>query len=186
MFGAEQLLMNKCESVEVFERYKKMIEDFKAYYTKQGFPVYENPSPGNKKGGITTLEEKSLGCVEKAGTTKIVDVLAYGETVKKCGVSALNAPGNDLIAATALAAAGCQIVLFTTGRGTPFSTFVPTMKISTNDNLAAFKNNWIDFNAFGMDEDGLFDLLIKTVNGEYTCKSEDIREIAFYKTGVTL
>ena len=186
MFGAEKLLMNKCESKEVFEAYRKMIEDFKDYYTKNGFPVYENPSPGNKKGGITTLEEKSLGCVEKAGTTKIVDVLAYGETVKKRGVSALNAPGNDLIAATALAAAGCQIVLFTTGRGTPFSTFVPTMKISTNDNLAAFKNNWIDFNAYGMDEDGLFDLLIKTVNGEYKCKSEDIREIAFYKTGVTL
>ena len=186
MFGAEQLLMNKCESEEVFLRYKKMIEDFKAYYTKQGFPVYENPSPGNKKGGITTLEEKSLGCVEKAGSTKIVDVLAYGERVKKSGVSALNAPGNDLIAATALAASGCQIVLFTTGRGTPFSTFVPTMKISTNDNLASFKNNWIDFNAFGMDEEGLFDLILKTVNGEYLCKSEDIREIAFYKTGVTL
>ena len=186
MFGAEQLLMNKCESKEIFEKYRKMIEDFKDFYTKNGFPVYENPSPGNKKGGITTLEEKSLGCVEKAGTTKSVDVLAYGETVKKQGVSALNAPGNDLIAATALAASGCQIVLFTTGRGTPFSTFVPTMKISTNDNLASFKNNWIDFNAYGMDEDGLFDLLIKTVNGEYQCKSEDIREIAFYKTGVTL
>lgn len=186
MFGAEQLLMNKCENEQVFIAYLKMIEDFKAYYTKNGFPVYENPSPGNKKGGITTLEEKSLGCVEKAGSTKIVDVLAYGETVKKRGVSALNAPGNDLIAATALAASGCQVVLFTTGRGTPFSTFVPTMKISTNDNLASFKNNWIDFNAFGMDEDGLFDLLLKTVNGEYLCKSEDIREIAFYKTGVTL
>ena len=186
MFGAEQLLMNKCESEQVFNDYRKMIEDFKDYYTKNGFPVYENPSPGNKKGGITTLEEKSLGCVEKAGTTKIVDVLAYGDSVKKSGVSALNAPGNDLIAATALAASGCQIVLFTTGRGTPFSTFVPTMKISTNDNLASFKNNWIDFNAFSMDEDGLFDLLIKTVNGEYSCKSEDIREIAFYKTGVTL
>lgn len=186
MFGAEQLLMNKCESEEVFENYKKMIEDFKNYYIDNGFPVYENPSPGNKKGGITTLEEKSLGCVEKAGTTKIVDVLGYGEMVKKKGVSVLNAPGNDLIAATALAAAGCQIVLFTTGRGTPFSTFVPTMKISTNDNLASFKNNWIDFNAFGMDDEGLFDLLIKTVNGEYLCKSEDIRELAFYKTGVTL
>ena len=186
MFGAEQLLMNKCENQDVFNAYRKMIEDFKDYYTKNGFPVYENPSPGNKKGGITTLEEKSLGCVEKAGTTKIVDVLQYGETVKKRGVSALNAPGNDLIAATALAAAGCQIVLFTTGRGTPFSTFIPTMKISTNDNLASFKNNWIDFNAFGMDEEGLFELLIKTVNGEYICKSEDIREIAFYKTGVTL
>ncbi len=186
MFGAEQLLMNKCESMEIFEKYRLMIENFKKYYTEQGFPVYENPSPGNKKGGITTLEEKSLGCVEKAGTTKIVDVLDYGEIVKKTGVSALNAPGNDLIAATALAASGCQIVLFTTGRGTPFSTFVPTMKISSNDRLAEFKNNWIDFNAFGMDEDGLFDLLVKTIDGEYTCKSEKIREIAFYKTGVTL
>ncbi len=186
MFGAEQLLMNKCESKEVFDEYLKMIVDFKNYYTDNGFPVYENPSPGNKKGGITTLEEKSLGCVEKAGTTKIVDVLGYGEMVKKQGVSVLNAPGNDLIAATALAAAGCQIVLFTTGRGTPFSTFVPTMKISTNDGLASFKNNWIDFNAYGMDEEGLFELLTKTINGEYLCKSEDIREIAFYKTGVTL
>ena len=186
MFGAEQLLMNKCKSQEVFEKYKKMIEDFKAYYTKHGFPVYENPSPGNKKGGITTLEEKSLGCIEKAGSTEIVDVLAYGELVKEQGVSALNAPGNDLIAATALASSGCQIVLFTTGRGTPFSTFVPTMKIGTNNNISAHKSNWIDFNAYSMDEDGLFALLKKTANGEYTCKSEDIREIAFYKTGVTL
>ncbi len=186
MFGAEQLLMNKCKNEQVFEKYKKMIEDFKAYYTKQGFPVYENPSPGNKKGGITTLEEKSLGCIEKAGSTEIVDVLAYGELVKEGGVSALNAPGNDLIAATALAASGCQIVLFTTGRGTPFSTFVPTMKIGTNDNISAFKGGWIDFNAYSMDEDGLFDLLQKTVDGEYICKSEDVREIAFYKTGVTL
>ncbi|MBR2320600.1 MAG: altronate dehydratase [Clostridia bacterium] len=186
MFGAEQLLMNKCKNAQVFEKYKKMIEDFKAYYTKQGFPVYENPSPGNKKGGITTLEEKSLGCIEKAGSSEIVDVLDYGELVKEGGVSALNAPGNDLIAATALAASGCQIVLFTTGRGTPFSTFVPTMKIGTNNNISAFKNGWIDFNAYGMDEDGLFDLLLATINGDYKCKSEDVREIAFYKTGVTL
>lgn len=186
MFGAEQLLMNKCCNKEVFENYKSMIENFKDFYTSQGFPVYENPSPGNKKGGITTLEEKSLGCIEKAGSTEIVDVLGYGDVVKKTGVSTLNAPGNDLIASTALAAAGCQIVLFTTGRGTPFSTFVPTMKIASNSRLADFKNNWIDFNAFTMDEDGLFELLIKTVNGEVKAKSEDIREIAFYKTGVTL
>ena len=190
MFGAEQLLMNKCKNVQVFEKYKKMIEDFKAYYTDQGFPVYENPSPGNKKGGITTLEEKSLGCIEKAGTSEIVDVLAYGELLNPegngGGVYALNAPGNDLIAATALAASGAQIILFTTGRGTPFSTFVPTMKISTNDRLAAHKNGWIDFNAYGMDEEGLFALLCKAVSGEYKCKSEDVREIAFYKTGVTL
>ena len=186
MFGAEQILMNKCENQEIFEAYKQMIINFKNYYVKNGFPVYENPSPGNKKGGITTLEEKSLGCIEKAGTTKIVDVLDYGDVVKKRGVSVLNAPGNDLIASTALAAAGCQIVLFTTGRGTPFSTFVPTLKISTNTPLSEHKNNWIDFNAYTMDEDGLFDILLKTANGEYKCKSEDIREIAFYKTGVTL
>ncbi len=186
MFGAEQLLMNKCKTREVFEKYEKMIVDFKNYYLSQGFPVYENPSPGNKKGGITTLEEKSLGCVKKAGSTEIVDVLSYGEPVKEQGVSALNAPGNDLIAATALAASGCQIVLFTTGRGTPFSTFVPTMKISSNDRLSDFKDNWIDFNAYSMDEKALYDLLIKTLSGGYKCKSEDVREIAFYKTGVTL
>ena len=186
MFGAEQILMNKCESKEIFEKYTKMIVDFKDFYIKQGFPVYENPSPGNKKGGITTLEEKSLGCIEKAGTSKIVDVLDYGEVVKKQGVSTLNAPGNDLIASTALASSGCQIVLFTTGRGTPFSTFVPTMKIGTNDNISINKSNWIDFNAYSMDEDGLFDLLMQTINGEYKVKSEDFREIAFYKTGVTL
>ena len=186
MFGAEQLLMNKCRNLEVYKRYKRLIEDFKDYYLQQGFPVYENPSPGNKKGGITTLEEKSLGCVEKAGSTMLVDVLEYGEQVKVGGVSALNAPGNDLIAATALAASGCQIVLFTTGRGTPFSTFVPTMKIGTNNHISSFKNGWIDFNAYPMEEDKLFDLLLKTINGEYKCKSEDVREIAFYKTGVTL
>ncbi|MBO5224317.1 MAG: altronate dehydratase [Clostridia bacterium] len=186
MFGAEQLLMNKCKTAEVYERYKKMIENFKTYYTKQGFPVYENPSPGNKKGGITTLEEKSLGCVEKAGRSEITSVLDYGEIVEESGVSVLNAPGNDLIASTALGASGCQIVLFTTGRGTPFSTFVPTMKIATNTSLAKNKHKWIDFDAYTMDEDGLFELMLKTVNGEYTCKSEDVREIAFYKTGVTL
>ena len=186
MFGAEQLLMNKCESREVFEKYRDMIVNFKKFYTDNGFPVYENPSPGNKKGGITTLEEKSLGCIEKAGSTKIVDVLAYGEQVKKQGVSVLDAPGNDLIAATALAASGCQIVLFTTGRGTPFSTFVPTFKISTNDYLAGHKRNWIDFNAYSMDEKSLYRSIIDTCSGKIKCKSEDIREIAFYKKGVTL
>ena len=186
MFGAEHLLMNKCKNEDVYNRYVKMIKDFKNFYTSQGFPVYENPSPGNKDGGITTLEEKSLGCVQKAGQTQIVDVLAYGEQVKEQGVSVLNGPGNDLIAATALGASGCQIVLFTTGRGTPFSTFVPTLKIATNDKLSGFKANWIDFNAYSMDEQGLFDIVLKTANGEYKCKSEDVREIAFYKTGVTL
>ncbi|MBQ3490480.1 MAG: altronate dehydratase [Clostridia bacterium] len=186
MFGAEQILMNKCKNKQIFEKYKQMIIDFKNYYIRQGFPVYENPSPGNKKGGISTLEEKSLGCIEKAGTSAIVDVLNYGEQIKEKGISVLNAPGNDLIAATALAASGAQLVLFTTGRGTPFSTFVPTMKIGTNNNISAYKTNWIDFNAYGMDEEGLFALILKTINGEYVCKSEDVREIAFYKTGVTL
>lgn len=186
MFGAEQLLMNKCRDWDTFEKYRKMIEDFRNYYVAQGFPVYENPSPGNKEGGITTLEEKSLGCVEKAGSSAINGVLAYGETIREHGVNVLNAPGNDLIAATALAAAGCQLVLFTTGRGTPFSTFVPTMKIASNHSLAVKKANWIDFDASDNDESALFDLVLQTAGGEYRCKSEDIREIAFFKTGVTL
>ncbi len=186
MFGAEQRLMDKCKDRETFLKYRKMIEDFKRFYQTQGFPVYENPSPGNRAGGITTLEEKSLGCVEKAGSTSINSVLSYGECVKQNGVSVLNAPGNDLIAATALAAAGCQLVLFTTGRGTPFSTFVPTMKISSNAPLAEKKSSWIDFDASSMNAEALFDLIIKTAEGLYFCKSEDIREIAFFKTGVTL
>ena len=186
MFGAEQRLMDRCASADVFARYRDMIVNFKKFYTDQGFPVYENPSPGNKKGGITTLEEKSLGCVQKAGHTKIVDVLAYGDSVSLPGVSVLNAPGNDLVAATALAAAGCQMVLFTTGRGTPFSTFVPTVKISSNNRIAALKDHWIDFNAYGMDEDGLFRLILALANGDVRTKSEANREIAFYKTGVTL
>lgn len=186
MFGAEQILMNQCKDRALFERYKKMIEDFKRHYTDLGFPVYENPSPGNKAGGITTLEEKSLGCITKAGKSRIVDLLDYGEIRKKAGLTLLNAPGNDPIAATALAASGCQMILFTTGRGTPFSTLVPTVKIATNERLAAKKKSWIDFCAFSMDEDGLFDLILKTANGEYSCLGEDVREIAFYKTGVTL
>lgn len=186
MFGAERLLMNKCESEEVYEKYRDMIVNFKKYYTDNGFPVYENPSPGNRKGGITTLEEKSLGCIKKAGETKIVDVLRYGEIVKRAGVSVLDAPGNDLIAATALAASGAQIVLFTTGRGTPFSTFVPTFKIATNGDLAKKKSGWIDFNAYTMDDNGLYKAIIDCINGESKAKSEDEREIAFYKTGVTL
>ena len=186
MFGAEQILMNRCESEEIFEQYKSMIENFKDFYTSQGFPVYENPSPGNREGGITTLEEKSLGCIKKAGESKIVEVLGYGERRQKDGLCVLDAPGNDLIAATALAAAGCQMVLFTTGRGTPFSTFVPTMKIATNTRIAEKKKNWIDFCAYSMDEDALFDLILQTANGEYTCLGEDVREIAFFKTGVTL
>ncbi len=186
MFGAEQLLMNKCETEEIYERYKEMIVNFKKFYTDNGFPVYENPSPGNREGGITTLEEKSLGCVKKAGSGKIVDVLSYGEQAKRAGVSVLDAPGNDLIAATALAASGCQIILFTTGRGTPFSAAVPTVKIASNDTLAAKKEKWIDFSAYSMDEKALYKLVIACLNGEYKCKSEETREIAFYKKGVTL
>ena len=186
MFGAEQRLMNRCNDRETYARYCKLITDFRDYYTAQGFPVYENPSPGNRAGGITTLEEKSLGCIEKAGHTAICDVLPYAGRVKESGVSVLNAPGNDLIAATALAAAGCQLVLFTTGRGTPFSTFVPTLKIATNSALAQKKSGWIDFNAEPMDADALWSLILRTANGNYHAKSEDLREIAFFKTGVTL
>lgn len=186
MFGAEQILMNKCVDKETYEKYLALITNFKKYYTDLGFPVYENPSPGNKEGGITTLEEKSLGCVAKAGSTPIVDVLDYTEIVRKPGLSVLNGPGNDLIAATALAASGCQLILFTTGRGTPFSSVVPTLKISSNAVLAHKKGNWIDFDASTMDDEGLFELVLSTINGEYHAKEENKREIAFFKKGVTL
>lgn len=149
-------------------------------------PIYENPSPGNKEGGITTLEEKSLGCVLKAGNVPVNDVIEYGEVRQKQGLSVLSAPGNDLIASSALAAAGCNLILFTTGRGTPLSACVPTLKIASNPQLNKIKNNWIDFCAFPPDEDSLYRLVMQTINGEYRCKSESYAEIAFYKTGITL
>ena len=186
MFGAEQILMNKCISKEIYQKYVDLIVNFKNYYKNLGYPIYENPSPGNKKGGISTLEEKSLGCVTKAGSSPIVDVLKYGEMVEKDGLNVLDGPGNDLIAATSLAASGCQLILFTTGRGTPFTTIVPTIKISSNNDIASKKNNWIDFNAFDMDDKALFDLVINTANGKYKTKQEEHREIAFFKKGVTL
>jgi len=186
MFGAEQLLMNKCLNKEIYKKYLSLITNFKKYYTDLGFPVYENPSPGNKEGGITTLEEKSLGCVTKAGSTPIVDVLGYGDRVKKNGLNVLNGPGNDLIASTALAASGAQLILFTTGRGTPFATIVPTIKIATNKTLATKKKGWIDFDAYSNDSDKLFKLVIDTSSGKYKTKQEDNGEIAFFKKGVTL
>lgn len=186
MFGAEQLLMDRCADRAVYERYRSVILNFRESYQRQGFPVYENPSPGNRAGGITTLEEKSLGCIRKAGRGTITEVIDYGGQTKKSGICVLNGPGNDLIAATALGAAGCQIVLFTTGRGTPFSAFVPTLKISSNTRVAAEKRNWIDFDGYRGTESELLELVQRTLNGEYRCKGEADKEIAFYKTGVTL
>ena len=186
MFGAEQILMNRCVDQKTFDKFNKMINDFKHYYLDLGFPIYENPSPGNKEGGITTLEEKSLGCITKAGESMIQDVLEYTETIKKDGLNVLNGPGNDLIAATALIASGCQLILFTTGRGTPFSTAVPTLKIATNNYIARHKSHWIDFDASTMDEKGLYNLVINTASGTYKAKQEDSHEIAFFKKGVTL
>ena len=147
MFGAETLLMARCKDETVFRKTVSLINDFKNYFISHGQPVFENPSPGNKAGGISTLEEKSLGCTQKSGTTAVCDVLEYGETLSSPGLNLLSAPGNDLVASTALAASGCHIVLFTTGRGTPFGTFVPTVKISSHTGLAGKKSNWIDFNA---------------------------------------
>jgi altronate hydrolase len=159
---------------------------------KNGFPVYENPSPGNKEGGITTLEEKSLGCIRKGGTAPVVDVLGYAERIRKSGLSVLDAPGNDLIASTTLGAAGCQLVLFTTGRGTPVGGPVPTVKIATNHSLAERKSNWIDFDASPTLEgdpltNELFEYILRVAEGEQT-KNElhSYREISIFKDGVTL
>lgn len=192
MFGAEHLLMQRCENEEVFNKTVALINNFKDYYTRHNQVIYENPSPGNKKGGITTLEEKSLGCIQKGGLSKVVDVLDYGDRLTKCGLSLLNGPGNDIVAITNLMAAGVHMVLFTTGRGTPVGSAVPTVKIATNHNLAVKKANWIDFDASPTLDgnpltDELFEYIIKVANGEET-KNEihGYREISIFKEGVTL
>ena len=195
MFGAETILMSRCQDVETFDKTVHLINDFKEYFMKNDQPVYENPSPGNKAGGISTLEEKSLGCTQKSGNSIVRDVLLYGDRLKTKGLNLLSAPGNDLVASTALAASGCQIVLFTTGRGTPFGTFVPTAKISTNSTLAANKPLWIDFNA-GAIVDGtpaeevdkaFIDFVLAVASGEHTNNEKSgYSEIAIFKSGVTL
>ena len=192
MFGAEHLLMARAENEEIFDKCVKLINDFKDYYTRHNQVIYENPSPGNKKGGISTLEEKSLGCIQKGGLSKVVDVLDYGDVISKNGLSLLNGPGNDIVAITNLTAAGVHIILFTTGRGTPVGGPVPTVKIATNHSLAERKSNWIDFDA-SPTLDGnpltneLFEYIIKVAEGEQT-KNElhSSREISIFKDGVTL
>lgn len=195
MFGAETILMNRCETPELFEQTVKLVNDFKEYFLSHGEPVGENPSPGNKAGGISTLEDKALGCTQKCGRAPVSGVLGYGDRLQVKGLNLLSAPGNDLVAATALAAAGCQIVLFTTGRGTPFGTFIPTMKISTNSNLYNNKPNWIDFNAGQLVEgvemkevlNKFIDKIISVANGEKARNEiNGYREISIFKNGVTL
>ena len=195
MFGAEQLLMNRCESKEVFDNCVNLINNFKHYFTSHGQTISENPSPGNKAGGITTLEDKSLGCVQKGGSAAVCDVLEYTQRVHRHGLNLLNAPGNDGVSCTALAAASCHLILFSTGRGTPFATVVPTVKIATNTALFNKKNNWIDFNAgeivqgksFEELTDELLDFVIDVASGLKT-KSEKrgIHEIIIWKDGVTM
>ncbi len=192
MFGAEHLLMARAESEEVFRKIVDLINNFKAYYEKHGQVIYENPSPGNKKGGITTLEEKSLGCVQKAGSAPVVDVLDYGDAVRRNGLSLLNGPGNDLVAMTNLFAAGVHLILFTTGRGTPVGSGVPTVKIATNQGLATKKASWIDFDASPILEgadltEALFDYVLRVANGEETSnEAHGYKEISIFKQGVTL
>ncbi len=196
MFGAEQLLMNRAQNREVFDKTVDLINGFKEYYERHNQVIYENPSPGNKKGGITTLEDKSLGCVQKSGSSQVMDVLRYGERVKVCGLNLLEGPGNDMVAVTALAAAGAQIILFTTGRGTPLSSPVPTVKISSNSALAAKKRGWIDFDAgkavsedIGLEElgDELYRYIIEVASGRQV-KSElaGYHSMTIFKQGVTL
>jgi len=187
MFGAEQILMNRCVNEDVFNRTVKLINDYKEYFISNGQPVSENPSPGNKAGGITTLEEKSLGCVQKGGTAPVTAVLDYGDTAREKGLNLLNGPGNDMVAVTNLTAAGCHLILFTTGRGTPLGAPVPTIKIATNSDLREKKRHWIDFDAQKGNEEDLFNLILQTANGKETKNEENgYREIALFKDGVTL
>jgi len=195
MFGAETLLMSRCKDEQTFQDLVDMVNGFKRYYKENKQPIYENPSPGNKRGGITTLEDKSLGCTQKAGLSPVKAIVKYGEIISTPGLNLLNAPGNDAIATSALAACGCHMVLFTTGRGTPYGGFVPTMKIATNSELASKKKHWIDFDAGKLIYDTSMEellaeflqLLADTCSGKLV-KNElnDIREVAIWKTGVTL
>ncbi len=195
MFGAEHLLMERCTTRELFDKTVSLINDFKDYFTRHGQVIYENPSPGNKAGGITTLEEKSLGCVQKGGLSEVVDVLDYGDTLTKNGLSLLNGPGNDIVAITNLTASGVHMILFTTGRGTPVGAPVPTVKIATNHSLAEKKQNWIDFDASPvldgntMDEitDKFLDYIIDVASGKETKNEKnDYREISIFKDGIVL
>jgi altronate hydrolase len=195
MFGAERILMSRCYNELIFDKVVSMINDFKRYFIDHQQPIYENPSPGNKAGGITTLEEKSLGCTQKSGSSQVTDVLKYAERLKKTGLNLLSAPGNDAVATTALAGSGCHMVLFSTGRGTPYGGFVPTVKISTNSQLKERKPHWIDFDAGGL-LDGLtmedmlenfIDKVVNIINGAKTNNEKsDFREIAIFKSGITL
>ncbi|MDK2798897.1 MAG: altronate hydrolase [Clostridiales bacterium] len=196
MFGAETILMNRCINKGIFNKTVDLINNFKEYYMKHNQEIYENPSPGNKKGGISTLEEKSLGCTQKGGTANVVDVLDYGERVSTPGLNLLKGPGNDIIASTALMAAGAHIILFTTGRGTPLGAPVPTIKIATNTNLYHRKNSWIDYNAgqllegksMDMVKKDFFEFVLRVASGEVKTKNEQngYREISIFKDGVIL
>lgn len=196
MFGAETILMNRCIDNNTFTKTVDLINNFKDYYIRHNQEIYENPSPGNKKGGISTLDEKSLGCVQKGGTGDVVDVLDYGERVHTQGLNLLRGPGNDIVSVTALMAAGAHIILFTTGRGTPLGSPVPTVKVSSNTDLADRKTNWIDFNAGQLLEgkemkdvsEDLLNFVLKVASGELQTKNEfnNYREIAIFKDGVTL
>lgn len=195
MFGAERILMSRCRDEDTFSKTVKMVNDFKAYFIAHNQPIYENPSPGNKAGGITTLEEKSLGCTQKAGQSQVVDVLNYGQRLTQPGLNLLSAPGNDAVATSALAGAGCHMVLFSTGRGTPYGGFVPTVKLATNSELAAKKPHWIDFDAgqliHGVEMPELLaqfvDTIVAIANGRQTRNEvNDFRELAIFKSGVTL
>ena len=196
MFGAETILMNRAKDEQTFEKVVELINGFKDYFLSHDQEIYENPSPGNKEGGITTLEEKSLGCTQKGGTGIVNDVFFYGDQVTGEGLNLLESPGNDLVATTALAISGAHMVLFTTGRGTPFGGPVPTVKVSTNNRLYNQKRNWIDFNAGelleGRDMDSLteefFEYLLEVASKQSKTKNEvnDYREIAIFKDGVTL
>ena len=195
MFGAETILMNRCETPVLFDKTVSMINNFKEYFLSHGEPVGENPSPGNKAGGISTLEDKALGCTQKCGRAPVSGVMEYGDRLQSAGLNLLSAPGNDLVAATALASCGCHLVLFTTGRGTPFGTFVPTMKIATNPTLAQRKPNWVDFSAGQLIEGRtmkelvpeFIDKVLSVASGELARNEENgYREISIFKNGVTL
>jgi altronate hydrolase len=179
IFGAEHLLVKRARNREVAEKLLDCIRKYKVYLNRFAGSFDDNPSPGNKEGGLTNILEKSLGAVAKGGTSPLIDVYDYAERVTAPGFTFMNTPGYDPVSLTGLAAGGCNLIAFTTGRGSAigFPT-IPVIKVATNSNTYRRMTDNMDVNA-GAIADGeatvqqigqaIFDLMLEVATGRHTC-----------------
>jgi altronate hydrolase len=179
IFGAEHLLTRRARSPEIAAKLLRTIENYKAYLRQFGGSFNDNPSPGNKEGGLTNILEKSLGAVAKAGTSTLEDVLNFAERIEASGFLFMDTPGYDPVSITGLAAGGVNLIAFTTGRGSAIGfPNIPVVKIASNSNTFRRMRDNMDVNA-GRIADGqasipevgaeIFELLLRVASGERTC-----------------